>query len=870
MRTCARLVVLLTALAPLAWGGAFTVGYLKTIHVNVVGATAAYSLDPLYAEASAVAGDVAVTGKNPGEAKIIVVTPAGVETLSVTILQPPPSYPPGFVPPTAISYYGGDGSYEFRYSSDPSQWVNNFNFVQRQGMRKVEFRLANANLLNAEADSSTVSFPLLSYSISTQHRVVTILDETVDNSALTLDGALVRGFHYRQNGWSFHAGIASQTMFHDFLLSTDRQEVAGMSRSFRLTKHTELIPNVYVFHVRSTSAIGRTGTVGSLVFRYKSSEQFNYSLEIGGSRGVAVAGQLQYSTGENNLHLSFRNIPETFAGLNLNQLRGMSAQADWSRKLTRRLSANTFFARNAYKLAGRDNASLNSSALLRYELLRHWMVNAGVGQSSFSSNGPFAYQIKSMTLPFGTDFATAHFGAGLQYQINRNLGQAKDGHEARANVRVGWGPVQVSGFVDQQTEAPRLQTLVAPNSPLANTVNNQSVMASTPGAIASAMQDNAVLANLGFVQSATIALALQRRQVGGNLTWMRRGSGHDQLTYNFLHDSDELVSGKSEFTTHTLTYSRQLRTSDEVGFSFSLFEAGPGSGHYQVRYQVNFRHRFNHIPSFFAPNAHGGISGYVFRDDAGSGEFRAGLPGIESAEVVLDAEQRTRTDDRGFYLFRHVAAGPHRVEVIPHTTGAFYFTNPSSSSAEINSQVNFGITYALGHVFGAVLSDAGEPIAGVTVRMAGAKQELTVQSGDNGQFERNGVIAGPYTASVDPDSVPPGYWLAGLKKEKFTVESGSPVKLGFQLKAMRAIVGRVLAYDAAKAREVPVGDVVVTLKELRCAVIADRKGVFRFKDLPAGSYTVAVVYKGKEVSESVVLSGEPSLVSDLTLKVGAK
>ena len=63
MRTCARLVVLLTALAPLAWGGAFTVGHLKTIHVNVVGATAAYSLDPQYAEASAVAGDFAFRRK---------------------------------------------------------------------------------------------------------------------------------------------------------------------------------------------------------------------------------------------------------------------------------------------------------------------------------------------------------------------------------------------------------------------------------------------------------------------------------------------------------------------------------------------------------------------------------------------------------------------------------------------------------------------------------------------------------------------------------------------------------------------------------------------------------------------------------------
>ena len=314
---------------------------------------------------------------------------------------------------------------------------------------------------------------------------------------------------------------------------------------------------------------------------------------------------------------------------------------------------------------------------------------------------------------------------------------------------------------------------------------------------------------------------------------------------------------------------RQLRSADEAGVSLSLFQAGPG-GRYQARYQIDYRHRFSHIPSFFAPSAHGGISGYVFRDDSGNGQFRPGMRGIESAEVVLDGEQRTRTDDRGFYLFKHVAAGPHRVEVIPHMTGAFYFTTPSSSSAEINSQVNFGIAYASGHVFGAVLSDAGEPIPGVIVHLTGANQELTLQSGDNGQFDRGGVVAGAYTASVDPDSVPPGYWLAGLKKERFTVESDIPAKLEFQLKAMRAIVGRVVAYDAVKGREVPAGDVVVTIIELHSSIIADTRGVFHFKDLPAGTYTVSVVYKGREFKETVVMPGGPLLVSDLTIKVGAK
>ncbi len=868
MKTRAGAVVLFLALAPLAWGGALSVGYLRTIHVNVPGATAAYSLDPLYAEASAVAGDVAITGKNPGDAKIIVVTPAGVETLSVTTLQPPPSYPPGFVPPTAISYFGDDGSYEFRYSSDPSQWVNNLNFVRRQGSRRTELRMTNANLLRPDGDSPAISFPLLSYSVSTPRRGFTVLDEMVDNSALTLDGALVRGFHYWQGGWSFHAGVASQTTFHDFLLSTDRQEVAGVSRGFRPRKHAELTANMYVFHAPAVSGAGRSGPVASLVFRYKPSERFHYWLEIGGSHGVAAAGEMEYGTGDNHLHASFRQVPTSFAGLNLNQVRGSVAQADWSRRLTRRLAANVFFSRNRYELSKQQNANLNSSAQLRYQIVRYWSVNAGVGESRFSSSGAVNYQLRSMTIPLGTDVATAHFGAGVQYQINRNPAPAKDGYEARANVRVGWGAVQASAFVDQQIEAPRLQLVLAPNSPLADSLTNQTVLATTPGAIAAAMQDNAVLANLGYLQSATVALAQRRRQFGGNLTWMRRTGARDQFTYNFLHEADELLSSQSSFTTHTLTYSRQVTPSNEAGFSLSLFDVGPGP--YRVRYQFNYRHHFATLPSFFAPNAHGGISGYVFRDDSGTGEFVRGMPVLEGAEVVLDAEHHARTDGRGFYMFQHVAAGPHRLEVLPHAGSAFYFTTPSVISAEINSQVNFGIAFALGHVFGAVLNDSGAPVAGVTIRLKGPKQEITLQSGDNGHFDRNGVAEGSYAVAVDVNSVPPGYFLGRLESSTVNVEPGNPAEVDFQIKAMRAIVGRVLAYDARKTREVPVNDVVVTLKELHCAVIADKNGVFRFRDLPAGRYTVAVVYRDREIAQEVALPGGPALVSDLVLRVGAK
>ena len=72
----------------------------QSITVEVTGATAAYSLDAFFAEASAENGLVSVTGKQPGTTHVVVVTPSGVQTFEVLMTTPPPHYPPGFVMPT--------------------------------------------------------------------------------------------------------------------------------------------------------------------------------------------------------------------------------------------------------------------------------------------------------------------------------------------------------------------------------------------------------------------------------------------------------------------------------------------------------------------------------------------------------------------------------------------------------------------------------------------------------------------------------------------------------------------------------------------------------------------------------------------------
>src|SRR5258708_12444334 len=95
-----------------------SVVYQKTLQVAMPGATAAYSLDSSIAEASAQNGIVEIQGRGPGATSVIVVTSAGAQTLSVTVAQPPPSYPPGFVPP-ADSNPPDQARYALRSNSTP-------------------------------------------------------------------------------------------------------------------------------------------------------------------------------------------------------------------------------------------------------------------------------------------------------------------------------------------------------------------------------------------------------------------------------------------------------------------------------------------------------------------------------------------------------------------------------------------------------------------------------------------------------------------------------------------------------------------------------------------------------------------------------
>jgi len=276
------------------------------------------------------------------------------------------------------------------------------------------------------------------------------------------------------------------------------------------------------------------------------------------------------------------------------------------------------------------------------------------------------------------------------------------------------------------------------------------------------------------------------------------------------------------------------------------------------------------VPSFILPGRHGVIEGHIFRDDELTGLYNGYQPSLAGVEVKLDDEHTTRTDENGYYAFHHVPYGMHRLEALYTSGEPFFYTTDSPATTDINNTVNFGINFAKGQLFGYLLNDAGKGIAGVTIELRGDAGPRSLVTGSNGKFAFPGLKAGSYTIAAVPESFPAGYALQTLESQLASVDSGKPASVQFTVKALRSIAGKVTVYDKTALQTVPLPGAIVHLKELPMQTVAAENGAYIFRNLPAGTFTIAVEYQGKETTQTVIVPTEPAIIRDVELSVGTK
>jgi hypothetical protein len=872
MKRCWSIALLWTACAIAAHGQSpLTVGYQKTLQLPIAGATAAYSLDSNIADATATNGLVEVVGKAPGATNIVVVTPAGAQTIAVFIPTPPPVLPPGFEPPERLGS-GETGTYEFRYNSDPSQVTNSIEIKRQEGQSFTRMQVVNANLFSANDSTSPVAFPFLAYEIGRPNLDMTFIDKNVLNSPLTLDGFLVRGFHLRDGPWEFHGGFTSIATFQGLFLSTDREYTAGVSRFFQINKANSLEANAYYFQNPDRQrTFASNGAVGSLAYRLKLTDKGSFLAELGVSHGVGFAMRGSYDDQRDHITGDFRTQSRDFASLAVNNQHGTFADLNSSRKLTERLYASLDLNQSDYNLATLSQSTFTTSGLLNFKINRNFSVNSGGSYAMFQSTVPVGPRIVTVNLPVGVDYSTRHFGSGFQYQRTVTIEGGGSGNDYSVNLRASAGPFQATGFFRHDVQVPTLATIFSQIPGLQDALDRAGIIATTPEQLADLLRNTALLQLLGFTNAFTVDLAPSRNDVSADASWNFHGPLRRKVDLNYFYSNTDLLQGNFILTTATLSYSQKIHsTNDIIGSAALVRTQNNGVTTTHPLFSISLQHRFFSVPSLLLPGRHGMIQGHIFRDDESSGRLSTQVPVLSGVEVRLDENHVTRTDSSGYYSFHHVPFGVHRVEARLQSDEPFFYTTDSPATADMNATVDFGINFAKGQIFGFLLNDAGAGINGITVELKGERFSRRVQTGLTGKFAFTGLTPGDYSITTLPDSYPPGYALQDLAAQTITVESGKPASAQFTVKALRSIGGKVLAYDPASLQNVPLAGAVVRLKELSLETKTGETGAYIFRNLAAGTYTVLIEHEGKEISRTVTLPAAPANVRDVDLNAGTK
>jgi hypothetical protein len=450
---------------------------------------------------------------------------------------------------------------------------------------------------------------------------------------------------------------------------------------------------------------------------------------------------------------------------------------------------------------------------------------------------------RTMTVPAGLRAELGRFGVTALYRYT-TADDNDGGHGGRLGVRASFGRFHTSAFADYQRNAPTLAAIFSSRPDLALALEELGISASSPADIARALREHAVLAELGFIDGVTLDLAPSRTQLGFEAAYLGSTAARHQFRLRLLRNTIESVSARTTSTIATISYARRITESSDVFASWTYWrtDTAAAGARTQPFAEVGVRTRFDELPSFLGGT--GTIEGIVFADEDLDG--RSDGSGI-AAEVSLDGTKTQRTRADGTFAFTGVPRGAHRVTARVPDRPEAYFTTPARVEAEPGQRVEFGVAATPARLFGRVLSDAGDGIAGVRVMLARGAKQIVETAASDGSFSF-AAAPGEWELSLVGDSIPAGYALGG-ETRTVMLDRAAPSRLELVLHAHRGISGR--ATPNAEIEVLP----------LARHVQADEDGRFSIRSLPPGTITL----KSAGVEHRVeVPAGPASLMVELT------
>jgi hypothetical protein len=832
-------------LAHAAYAESITLRNQEQVIIEIAGVTAAWTTNPEIAEVTTAGNRLSVAAHSAGTTHLTVITAGGTQTFLITVAA---AFVRSAVRPDAddpVMLYDG------RYSSAVARLRNTFDVVINNGERRSEFHILHIRDLDSASGESPDGIASIYYRRITPRYELTLLDELVDVSRITLSNVQLRGLHLKKGALEVHAGYASPTMYDDLFLPVDRRWAAGAGYSIDV-RSTRLTPSLYGFFSHPDGTEARRGVVGALSAEHRSGETLFMRGEIGVSRSLAAAGELRYTSARGQIRASVSHKSENFPTVGLADATGTHVEIDAGYRSTDRLSLTSRGTYDRLHLAALPQTIGAAGAGFRYLLTTRLSLLGGVDATTVRS---LTTSIRTIGLPLGAAYDAPAFGLAASWRLLDDSTTSRRGDALRLSTRGSRGRLNASAWVERQRNAPTLELIFRDAPGLDLALLRLGIAVRNPEDVARALRDNAALIDLGFITGVNVNLTPRRLQAGMNLGWLG-SEQRDQLRLLAVYSRDEGISATRDSMIATLTYSRRIFAATDLYGSFSSWRTNAGAlRDSRSSIDVGLRQQFNGLPSFLRRS--GTIEGFAFLDPNMGGIRTAETTPLAEIIVTLDGTRTARTDSRGAYAFQHVSRGPHQIAAqLPDSPRAF-FTTPSHSTTKVAAHVDFGLVWAAARIDGRLINEAGTGIPNAhfsAVALNGVP--ISARSDAEGRFVF-AVPPGTFRIVLAPESLPAGYTIAGELERSGLAETDRPQSISFEAAARRSIGGR--AHGAAE----------VLIESLRRRAPVDAAGNFVFRSMPAGTFTLTAISSGHVVSRTVTLPSGPAMIDDVDLSGSA-
>jgi hypothetical protein len=808
-----------------------------SVRVERPGTTAAYAVDADIVEASVAGSHVLLLGRAVGATRVTVVGAGSIATWNVQVESPAGAAPTGRPAARRRAAWGE------HYDSETSRVTSTLDVAVATGAGTVQLKVVNMTKARALDDGFARSaFPLASLSVGSDRRRLILGDELVTRSPLTLDGTLLRGVHLRADRLEVHAGFASSLLYGSLFVPAARENTAGVAYGFG-SDALRVSPSLYAFPDAARVRPGARTLLPGLMVEKTGKGSLRVSGEVAWSGALGAAGEISYQTPANRLLVRVRHQPYALPALSIGHPQGTFADLAWSARLARPLALTLTGASARYDDPRGPQRTAGATGQLVWSLGRNWSARAGASVGRYDAE--LTPAVRTLTVPVGLAFDTGRFGLSALYRHQTNSATNRGGPGGRVTVH-GGGRLKLRAFADYQRDAPTLALALRNDPEIARALAEQGLVARTPEDLARLLEENALLL-AGEPGVARLTLDPTRAQAGFDLTW---SGARTQARVHGLFDRIETTSRWQETRLATVSLTHRVGSTELTAAYTRWTSDFSAFGDAGDVFQVGVRRTFSGGEPGGARRAR--ISGQVYRDSGPAGTATAGVPGVT---VRLGDGRTTVTDARGDFVFEGVGRRGRRVEALLPSANSF-FTTPSPVEVKDSDFVRFGLRFSGGRLDGRVHDDAGRPVGGLALRVAGAAGTSTAVSDSSGAFTFE-VAEGGYTLSLDAASLPAGYEAVSPETRDVRVSLAAPAHADVALRVQRSIGGRLAGAGAG---------VEVRLRTAGRAVRTDEQGRFLFRYVPAGPDTVEAQIAGRPVTRPVLVPEGPAILHGVDLE----